>query len=170
MIEQTYFSHKVEKRRSDISGRGLFAREPITPGEIITVKGGFILNRQQRDEIGRLLGPSEIQISEDLYIGPTNREQREGGMLHMNHSCDPNVGLQGQIVFVALRGIALNEEITCDYAMTDDEAYEMQCLCKTSQCRGLVTGYDWQRPELQVRYDGYFSWYIQRRIDAMRKK
>jgi hypothetical protein len=28
----------------------------------------------------------------------------------------------------------------------------------------LITGTDWRKPELQKKYDGYFSWFIQRRI------
>jgi hypothetical protein len=31
-------------------------------------------------------------------IGPTTPDEREGGMMHLNHSCEPNLGLQGQIV------------------------------------------------------------------------
>ena len=31
-------------------------------------------------------------------------------------------------------------------------------------CRGVIIGRDWQRPDIQRRYDGYFSWFIQRRI------
>jgi SET domain-containing protein len=41
-------------------------------------------------------------------------------MMHLNHSCEPNLGLQGQIVFGDLRDINHNEEITVDYAMTDE--------------------------------------------------
>lgn len=36
-------------------------------------------------------------------------------MLYTNHSCDPNIGLQGQIVFVAMRDIAAGEELTHDW-------------------------------------------------------
>src|SRR4029077_4093578 len=32
--------------------------------------------------------------------------EREGGMMHLKHCCEPNLGLQGQIVFVAMRDIA----------------------------------------------------------------
>ena len=66
----TYFSPKVEKRKSTIDGRGLFARESIGVGEIVVVKGGYVLTRAQRDRVGRLLGPAEIQITDDLFIGP----------------------------------------------------------------------------------------------------
>ena len=118
---------------------------------------------------GPNMGPSEIQVTADLFIGPTTQGEREGGMMHLNHSCEPNLGLQGQIVYVALRDIRIGEELTFDDAMTDDVPYEMTCRCGTPNCRGTITGQDWKKPELQGRYDGYFSWFIQRRIDALRK-
>ena len=160
----------MEKRKSAIDGRGLFARESISSGEVVVVKVGYVLTRAQRDQIGALLGPSEIQITEDLFIGPSTRREREGGMMHLNHSCEPNLGLQGQIVYVALKDIAVDEELTFDYAMNDDDPNEiMKCQCGAASCRGVITGVDWKRPEIQSKYDGYFSWFIQRKIDATRK-
>ena len=164
----TYFSPKTEKRGSDIEGRGLFAKESISKGEIVVVKGGYVMTKTQRDKVEEWLGPAEIQVTEELFIGPTTRKEREGAMIHLNHSCEPNLGLQGQIVFVALRDIAKNEELTFDYAMTDDEPYEMKCTCGAPSCRGVITGLDWMKKEIQQRYNGYFSWFIQRRIDAQK--
>jgi len=169
LLNLTYFSPKVEKRKSRIDGRGLFAKHNIEAGEVVVVKGGYVLTKAQRDEIGRELGPSEIQITEDLFIGPTSKRQREGGMMHLNHSCEPNLGLQGQVVYVALRDIEIDEELTFDYATTDDEPGEMQCRCGTPSCRGTITGFDWRKLEIQKKYDGYFSWFIQRRIDVVKK-
>ncbi len=162
----TYFSPKTEKRGSDIEGRGLYTKEAISKGEIVVIKGGYIMTKAQRDKVEEKLGPAEIQVTEDLFIGPTTRMERDGGMMHLNHSCEPNLGVQGQIVFVALRDIVKDEELTFDYAMTDDEAYEMRCGCGATNCRGVVTGRDWMKKEVQQKYDGYFSWFIQRRIDA----
>ena len=166
----SYFSPKVEKRTSPIDGRGLFAKGPIEMGEVVVVKGGYILTRAQRDQIGKELGPSEIQITEDLFMGPATKRQREGGMMNLNHSCEPNLGLQGQVVFLSLRDISADEELTFDYAMTDDEPYEMKCRCGTPSCRGTITGFDWLKPEIQSKYDGHFSWFIQRRIDGLKRK
>jgi uncharacterized protein len=166
MPDLTYFSPKVEKRASPINGRGLFAKAVIAKDEVVVVKGGYVLSRAQRDRIGEELGPSEIQITEDLFIGPTTLAEREGGMMHLNHSCEPNLGLQGQVVFVAMRDITAGEELTFDYAMTDDEPCEMECRCESDTCRKLITGRDWLKPELQKKYDGYFSWFIQKRIDS----
>ena len=166
----TYFSNKTEKRASSIQGRGLFSTDTIKKGEIVVVKGGYVLTKNRRDEIGKELGPSEIQITENLFIGPTTEDEREGGMMHLNHSCEPNLGLQGQIVYVALRDIAVDEELTFDYAMTDDDPSEiMKCQCGAESCRRVITGVDWKKPEIQRKYDGYFSWFIQRRIDAAKK-
>ena len=86
--------------------------------------------------------------------------------MHLNHSCEPNLGVQGQIVFAALRDVEKDEELTFDYAMTDDEPYEMECDCRARACRKVITGQDWMKKEIQEKYSGYFSWFIQRRIDA----
>src|SRR5215471_886413 len=69
----TYFSPKVEKRISPIQGKGLFANANIEKGQVVVVKGGYVLTKNQRDEIGKELGPSEIQITEHLFISPASR-------------------------------------------------------------------------------------------------
>lgn len=86
--------------------------------------------------------------------------------MHLNHSCEPNLGIQGQVVYVALRDIGVGEELTFDYATNADEPDEMKCQCGSGSCRGVITGFDWQKPEIQKKYNGYFSWFIQRTIDA----
>jgi len=85
-------------------------------------------------------------------------------MIWSNHSCEPNIGVQGQIVFVALRNIEPGEELTHDWATTDDDTYEMACRCGAPSCRGVVTGQDWRRPELQARYGEFMSWYLRDKI------
>ncbi|MGE0527481.1 MAG: hypothetical protein AB7P49_10490 [Bdellovibrionales bacterium] len=67
----TYFSPKVVKRESRIEGRGLYVKDGLQKGEIAVVKGGYILTKEQRDAVGERLGPFEIQIAEDLFIGPS---------------------------------------------------------------------------------------------------
>jgi SET domain-containing protein len=164
MSALSYLSPKAEVRPSAIHGRGLFAREAIAEGEIVCVKGGHIFDRPRLAELQPDLGPAEVQITEDLFIGPIRAEDREGGMIFSNHSCEPNIGVQGQIVFVAMRDVEAGEELTHDWAMTDDDRDEMACRCGAASCRGVVTGQDWRRPELQARYGEYMSWYLLRRI------
>jgi SET domain-containing protein len=153
-------------KESLIHGRGLFAKAPIVKGEIVCIKGGHVFNRETLREIQNTLGPAEIQIGEDLFIGPLTEAEREGSMIFSNHSCDPNIGVQGQIVFVALRDIQAGEELTHDWATTDDDDYEMACHCGAPNCRQVITGQDWRREDLQKKYAGYMSWYLLEKINS----
>jgi uncharacterized protein len=110
------------------------------------VKGGHIVDRETlRREITPHLGPVEIQIDDNLFITPVNAAERELSMLYSNHSCDPNLGLRGEITFVAMREIRAGEELTHDWAMTDDDDYSAGCNCGASSCRKTLTGKDWQK-------------------------
>jgi uncharacterized protein len=162
----SYLSPKATVRSSPIHGRGLFANGAFVPGEIVCVKGGHIFTRARLHDVAPVLGAAEIQIADDLYIGPLHLEDREGSMIFSNHSCNPNIGVQGQIVFVALRHIAIGEELTHDWATTDDDDYTLECRCGAAGCRKVITGKDWQRKDLQHKYSGLFSWYLQQKLDA----
>jgi len=160
----SYLSPKVTVKLSSIHGQGLFALESISAGEIVCVKGGHIFKREQLRELNARLGPAEVQIAHDLFIGPATAQERDGSMIFSNHSCDPNLGVCGQIVFVAMREISAGEELTHDWATTDDDTYEMECRCNAINCRKIITGQDWRKKELQEKYRGFLSWYLQDKI------
>lgn len=140
MTDLAYRSPRTELRPSPIHGLGLFARTAIARGEIVAVKGGYILDRRAWARIEPALGPAEIQVTEDLVIAPVHPDERPGAMLHTNHSCEPNIAIQGQIVFVAMRDIAPGEELTHDWATTDDQDYAMACRCGAPRSRDCFTG------------------------------
>jgi uncharacterized protein len=160
----SYISPKAAVRPSPIQGLGLFAVAPIARGEIVCVKGGYIFDRERLRELHPRLGPAEIQIGEDLFVGPVDEEGREGSMIYSNHSCEPNIGVAGQIVFVALRDVEAGEELTHDWATTDDDDYEMECRCGAQTCRKVITGRDWRRGDLQEKYGEHVSWYLREKI------
>jgi SET domain len=65
----------------------------------------------------------------------------------INHGCDPNAGYDGMDDIVALRGIALGEEIRMDYGtFSFSFDHEFTCSCCAPWCRRKVTRNDW--PEL----------------------
>lgn len=163
---RSWTSPKTQKGvPSKIAGKGFFASEPIKKGEVLAIKIGHIINRQTLVDNADVINSSQEQISDDLYLAPLTSEEERETMIYINHSCDPNGGWQGQIVFVAMRDIAEGEEITVDYAThSDDDVYDFTCNCQTSSCRKRITGRDWQLPELQAKYDGYFAWFLERKI------
>jgi hypothetical protein len=161
----SWFSPKTEKRSSPIQGRGLFAREAISAGEIVAVKGGTIMDSASFALVRDAVSPAEVQIEDGFYIAPSNSEEVEANILCLNHSCNPNVGVRGQITLVAMRDIPAGAELTIDYTMTDgDPAERMECSCGERECRKIITGSDWRLRELQRRYAGYFSRYIHDRF------
>jgi hypothetical protein len=165
MLPLSYLSPKTEVRESKIHGHGLFATMGIAKDEIVAVKGGHIVDRKTlRGRITPRLGPVEIQIGQDLFIAPVTDEERELSMLYSNHSCDANLGMRGEITFVAMRDIRVGEELTHDWATTDDDEYSVECECGAANCRKILTGKDWQKPELQKRYASYFSAYLADKI------
>ena len=102
----SWFSPKTEKRTSPIQGRGLFARRAISAGEVVAVKGGAIMEAAAFALVRDHVSPAEIQIEDDLYIAPRTAAEVEASILCLNHSCRPNVGVRGQITFVAMHDIA----------------------------------------------------------------
>ena len=62
------------------------------------------------------------------------------------------------------REIEAGEELTHDWAMTDDDDYQMQCNCGAAGCRRVISGRNWRRPELQQKYREYMSWHLLQKI------
>jgi SET domain-containing protein len=167
MSNLSYISPKAAVKPSPIEGRGLFAVAPFARGEVVCVKGGYVFDRARLSELQPLLGSAEIQIGEELFIGPLDVDSREGSMIYSNHSCEPNIGVAGQIVFVALRDIEAGEELTHDWATTDDDDYRMECRCRAQSCRKVITGQDWRRRDLQEKYGEHISWYLREKIKRL---
>ena len=75
-----------------------------------------------------------------------------------NHSCDPNLWWIDAYSQAALRDIGAEEELTNDYATSTGIAdFRMDCACGTDLCRGVVTGIDWRRADLQERYGEHWT-------------
>jgi hypothetical protein len=159
-----FISPKLEgKLIGGKGGRGVFARDKVRANDVLVVWGGEVVTGKMLNAMSEDKHRLSIQIEEDLYLVTAN----EGPADWVNHSCNPNAGLLGQVVLVALRDIRVGEEICFDYATSDGSPYdEFECGCGAKTCRHHVTGDDWKLPELQARYAGHFSPYIQRRIDT----
>jgi hypothetical protein len=89
----------------------------------------------------------------------------------INHSCEPNCGAFGTSSVIAMKNIEIGKELTFDYAMTDSSQYdEFKCFCGKENCRGKITGNDWQDPILQSKYNNFFSSFIKKLIKLSHSK
>ncbi len=161
---KTYRSPKIEIRDDTLAGRGVVAVEDIAKDEIVAIKAGNIITRGELEQATRDAGDMALQIDDDFYIAPRSPDEILDMSVMINHSCDPNVGFRGQVVYVAMRDIEAGEELCHDYAMERSDDYELECHCGSALCRGKVTGDDWKLPELQQRYGDYFSIYIRNKF------
>jgi hypothetical protein len=164
-VRCNWLSPKAAPHEAGLKGMGSFAAEPIAAGETIAAFGGYVVSPEQLAELSEDVQSRSIQIDEALFLAP-NVEPEPGDFV--NHSCEPNCGIRGSIMVVAMRDIAVGEEITFDYAMCDSSPYdEFVCECGEPTCRRLITGGDWLLPELQQKYDGWFSSYLAVRIAGL---
>jgi hypothetical protein len=160
----SYLSPELEARANH-QGHAVYAKQTIGAGEILVVWGGEVVTHEQFAQVPARLQRISVQVEEELFLVPGE----EGPADWVNHACDPNAGMFGQIALVAMRDIEAGEEVRYDYAMSDGSPYdEFSCRCGAGNCRHRVAGSDWRQPELWVRYRGYFSPYLQRRIDRLR--
>ncbi len=174
MTEHSYLSPKVKVFSSGINRRGCFARKPIAKGEVICVWGGHIITQKEFDTLQKRTFKNIDDYATKLADGFYLVSCKKGGLEDddfFNHSCDPNAGINGHLMMVAMRGIKKGEEITYDYCMTDaDYDYSFRCACGKKNCRGIITTSDWKKLSLQKKYKNYFSWYVQDKINRSRKK
>jgi len=165
VMVNSWVSPKARKGTpSEIAGRGLLAVEAISRGEVVAVKGGHIVTTEQLESLSERLQNSDVQITNNLHLVALADDEYEAVMLFINHSCEPNVGFAGNVVLVAMRDIDIGEELTTDYAMFDDYEGSVDCACGRTACRVRIGGRDWKRTDLQERYRGYFSWYLEQKI------
>lgn len=158
----SWMNPKLEIRETQKYGKGVFAKENVGKGEKVAIFGGYIVKLDEETE------DTGIQIEEDLilasldHIEPTDL---------INHSCNPNCGVKGQIFLVSMRDINKDEQITFDYAMclyskSEKDFYSFKCVCGETDYREVVTSNDWKIPNLQEKYNGYFELYLQEKING----
>jgi uncharacterized protein len=159
-------SPKIAPRDKPLMGKAVYCVEPIEAGEFVCLIGGETLSLQDAHAMPHDERRQCLQVEEDTVLWISDYVETTPDWI--NHSCDPNIGVSGQISFVAMRDIAVGEEICFDYAMTDGSPIdEFACGCNSPSCRKTVTGNDWRDPALQKRYRGFFSAYLARRIASL---
>jgi RimJ/RimL family protein N-acetyltransferase len=163
---------RVRAGASTIDGNDLYASTPIRAGEVVFVWGGgtIISDPELHAMVASGRRYSSVAIGENQHILWSADDPDAGGPGGANHSCDSNLWMLDARTLGARRDIAAGEELTLDYALFSvAPEWRMDCHCGSSRGRGVVTGNDWRLPELQRRYAGHFSPFINARIAKHRR-
>lgn len=144
------------------AGGGLFATHPIPKGEV-AVKGEEKSSRLvSSGYIGeywsglkkQLFQKQLVRISENIFQ-LWNQDGKQWSLI--NHSCDPNLWLDG-LNLIARRPIGVGEEMTVDYAtLYSDGIKAFKCCCGTANCRGEIRSTDCHLSEVILRYGDHIS-------------
>ena len=140
---------RIQVRRSGVHGKGVFALQPLSKGElIIEYKGEVIswkeaLRRHPHD-------PSDPNHTFYFHIDDKHViDANFGGNAArwINHSCAPNCEadeIDGRIFIKSLRAIKPGAELFYDYGLIIDERYtprlkkQFECRCGSKGCRGTM--------------------------------
>jgi hypothetical protein len=168
---------RIEVRPSPVHGWGMYATAPIRQGEVVTIWGGTLLLTEDdlsgdQYRMWQVEGYVWATIGEGLYLAQQLGPDENDWTDCINHCCDPNVWMSDEVTLVARRDIAAGEELTIDYCLfegDEDHVPPWTCRCGSARCRGRFTGRDWRRPDLQERYRGHFSPFINARVRELTK-
>lgn len=116
-----------------VKGKGLFSKKAFK-------KGGLVFLMDGPTRFFKAETPEECYIYPDWYsVGKNIWIEPAPFFNHINHSCNPNLGLRTSREFVARRDIEPGEELNFDYSSTDDELpWVMNCSCGEASCRKEV--------------------------------
>jgi hypothetical protein len=102
-------------------------------------------------------------------------QQNNDECVLFNHSCEPNCGFDsgdGNTV-VAMRAIAIGEELTYDYHFLETEPSLIRglvCKCQSPSCVGALMFDRYRDEEFQKQYYEYMSPYLQARVRELKTK
>ncbi len=128
--------------KSAIHGYGVVTTRPFKAGDTVCFGDGVLYREDDdfNDTYALILPVEDSGMPGESYFWDLADQTR-----WFNHSCAPNTDVQSKwdaeagvprAWWVALRDIAVGEEITYDYAFVADAA-EI-CACGAATCRGLI--------------------------------
>jgi len=69
---------------------------------------------------------------------------------YLNHSCNGNVGFDRKGNFILIDSIEGDIELCYDYGLAESNPrFKMKCMCRSENCRKIITGNDWRDPQFR---------------------
>lgn len=170
----SWISPLIEARSSKTSGNGVFAKKNIPKHTLLAIFGGYILTKNEERKLPLSIRDNGIQIERNFVIALRSPNEFSPSD-YINHSCEPNAGIRGQISLYSISDINAKEEISFDYGTVlfgtqKKPTYKLKCNCGSQSCRGVITDHDWLLPHLHKRLMGYIPYYILDEIKKMNAK
>ncbi len=130
----------VEFRQSRIAGRGVFARRPFKPGDLVVAYAPRQRRVDVRDPEATAAAETKLTLLSEQRFVIIPDTSVPGGWL-CNHSCSPNAAIfsDGAGRIECTRAIAPGEEVTIFYGwVSHNDPHRDPCRCGSPRCRGYI--------------------------------
>jgi hypothetical protein len=140
---------RIQVRKSGIHGKGVFALQPLQPGDMVIEYKGEIITWAE----AQARHPHDPSDPNHTFYFHIDDERVIDGKVHgnaarwINHACDPNCEadeVDGRIFIKAIKPVQPGDELFYDYGLIIDERYtaklkkEFACHCGSRKCRGTL--------------------------------
>jgi hypothetical protein len=140
---------RIQVRKSGIHGKGVFALQPLQPGDMVIEYKGEIITWAE----AQARHPHDPSDPNHTFYFHIDDERVIDGKVHgnaarwINHACDPNCEadeVDGRIFIKAIKPVQPGDELFYDYGLIIDERYtaklkkEFACHCGSGKCRGTL--------------------------------
>jgi hypothetical protein len=140
---------RIQVRKSGIHGKGVFALQPIAPGEVVIEYKGELITWAEAQK----RHPHDPSDPNHTFFFHIDDERVIDGKVQgnaarwINHACDPNCEadeVDGRIFIKAIKPVKAGDELFYDYGLIIDERYtpklkkEFACHCGSRKCRGTM--------------------------------
>jgi hypothetical protein len=149
----------IEKFENDYGGYSILTLSPIYKGDVIFTAEDIVSDEEE----GWIEIPFSIlnifrnsidmdtftkfcyNVTESIVRGPIDIKYVLHASNFIDHSCDPNVGLDVEDNWIALRNIDKDEVLNIDYGtLLFNPEHRFDCLCRSTKCRGRISPNDWK--------------------------
>jgi hypothetical protein len=144
---QSYEEDGLLLKPIEPKGKGVFATREFSAEEEILQFTGKIQDVSVYSD-----------LTHALQVGPREFMSASGRLDdYVNHSCCPNTGVRlvdGRVVLIAIRNIPVGEEISFDYATTQDGGFDsiQECECGVSNCRKFIGDFNCLPEDIKLNY------------------
>ena len=143
--------------KSNIHGDGIFTTTALSQGAYVGKLTGQRLTWNYDETQDRARCADWFGLAHNRWLNPALPFSR------INHSCEPNIGIKGQIRFYALKPIPPGTELTFDYSTAEEEtAWFMTCRCGSSRCRRRIGAIQFLPADRFTNYRPYIPTYFQK--------
>jgi hypothetical protein len=137
------------KVKASKTGSGVFTSVRIPArAPVLEFKGDLFEKNNIKHDASQIL-----QIGQNSFMGPSGDIDD-----YINHSCDPNCGLQivgNRAILYSLYDIAIGSEVTFDYSTSSTDSQDewtMECKCGSIKCRKTISGIQYLGAEVLDEY------------------